>query len=136
PPPLTGLPRGGPHPGRVHGPRIGHSEGGVGLTQARAGGSLAAERTTMAWTRTSFAFLVNGGLLTLKDTHGVRDGYAALGIGLAGGTALCTYIIAVRRQRTLQQRPIPTDASPRREVYLVGFAALLLIVMTTVTQLI
>ena len=34
----------------------------------RANG-LPAERTTLAWTRTSFAFLANGALLTLKDLH-------------------------------------------------------------------
>lgn len=30
---------------------------------------LQAERTTLAWTRTAFALLVNGVLLTLKDTQ-------------------------------------------------------------------
>jgi uncharacterized membrane protein YidH (DUF202 family) len=109
------------------------------LTQSTAGGppasSLPAERTVLAWTRTSFAFLANGALLTIKDIHGAK-GVAALTLaGLAGVAALCTYVIAVQRQRTLQQRPIPTRITPRRQVYIVGITALLLIVMTMVAQL-
>jgi hypothetical protein len=44
-------------------------------------------------------------------------------------------VIAVQRQRTLQRRPIPTRITPRRQVYVVGIAALLLIVLTMVAQL-
>jgi uncharacterized membrane protein YidH (DUF202 family) len=108
------------------------------LTQPQAdplAGTLAAERTILAWTRTSFAFLVNGALLSLKELHGVTATTALILTGLAGVSALGTYAIAVRRQRTLQQRPIPADITPRRQVYLVGIATLLLIVMTAIVQL-
>jgi uncharacterized membrane protein YidH (DUF202 family) len=109
------------------------------LTQSAAGGppanSLPAERTVLAWTRTSFAFLANGALLTIKDIHGAKGVAALILAGLAGVAALCTYVIAVQRQRTLQRRPIPTRITPRRQVYIVGIAALLLIVMTMVAQL-
>jgi uncharacterized membrane protein YidH (DUF202 family) len=108
------------------------------LTQPTAGrpaNSLPAERTVLAWTRTSFAFLANGALLTLKDIHGAKGLAALIPAGLAGVAALCTYAIAVQRQRTLQQRPLPTRITPRRQVYIVGTAALLLIVMTMVAQL-
>jgi uncharacterized membrane protein YidH (DUF202 family) len=109
------------------------------LTQSAAGGppanSLPAERTVLAWTRTSFAFLANGALLTIKDIHGAKGVAALILAGLAGVAALCTYLIAVQRQRTLQRRPIPTRITPRRQVYIVGIAALLLIVMTMVAQL-
>jgi uncharacterized membrane protein YidH (DUF202 family) len=109
------------------------------LTQSAAGGppanSLPAERTVLAWTRTSFAFLANGALLTIKDIHGAKGVAALILAGLAGVAALCTYVIAVQRQRTLQRRPIPTRITPRRQVYVVGIAALLLIVMTMVAQL-
>jgi uncharacterized membrane protein YidH (DUF202 family) len=98
--------------------------------------TLPAERTVLAWTRTSFAFLVNGALLTLKDLRGVPGTLALVLAGLAGAAALGTYTIAIGRQRTLQRRPIPADISPRRQVYLVGVAALLLIVMTAGAQLI
>jgi uncharacterized membrane protein YidH (DUF202 family) len=95
---------------------------------------LQAERTALAWTRTSFAFLANGALLTLKDLHG-SDGLAGLiPAGLAAAVALCTYLIAVQRQRRLVHRPLPTPITPRRAVYLVGTAVLLLIVVTAVVQ--
>lgn len=95
---------------------------------------LQAERTTLAWTRTSFAFLANGALLTLKDLHG-SDGMAALiPAGLAAVVALITYLIALQRQRALGHRPLPTRITARRLVYLVGAGVLLLVVMTVVAQ--
>ena len=48
-----------------------------------------AERTTLAWTRTSFAFLVNGVLLALKDIHGAGHRLGALlpaGVACVGVT--------------------------------------------------
>ena len=108
------------------------------MTQPRAqplASTLPAERTILAWTRTSFAFLVNGALLSLKELRGVTATTALILTGLAGVSALGTYAVAVRRQRTLQQRPIPADITPRRQVYLVGIATLLLIVLTAIVQL-
>jgi uncharacterized membrane protein YidH (DUF202 family) len=95
-----------------------------------------AERTTLAWTRTSFAFLVNGALLAIKDVHGAgqRSG-ALLPAGLACAVALLTYAIALRRQKTLGQHPLPTDINPRRQVHIIGIAALLLILTTAITEL-
>lgn len=100
----------------------------------RANG-LQAERTTLAWTRTSFALLANGALLTLKDLHSYTGPVGVVPAGLAAAVALCTYLIAVQRQRTLGHRPLPARITPRREVYLVGIAALLLAVMTAIAQL-
>jgi uncharacterized membrane protein YidH (DUF202 family) len=110
------------------------------LTQSTTGGpppnTLPAERTVLAWTRTSFAFLANGALLTVKDLHGARGLAALILAGLAGLAALCTYLIGLQRQRTLQRRPIPTHITPRRQVHIVAMATLLLIVMTMVAQLV
>ena len=78
---------------------------------------LQAERTRLAWTRTSFAFLANGGLLTLKDLHSHHGPTAALILAaLAIAAALVTYLIAVQRQRTLALRPLPTRITARRDV--------------------
>jgi uncharacterized membrane protein YidH (DUF202 family) len=98
------------------------------------GNGLQAERTTLAWTRTSFAFLANGALLTLKDLHGSNALVALFPAGLAAAVALCTYLIAMQRQRTLGHRPLPTRITPRRPVYLVGTAVLLLILVTAVAE--
>ena len=98
--------------------------------------TLPAERTTLAWTRMSFAFLGNGALLALKDLRGAAGPAALIPCVLAVTVATGTYLIALRRQRTLRQNPLPTRISPRRQVYTVGIAVLLLIVVTAVTQLI
>lgn len=96
----------------------------------------AADRTTLAWTRTSFAFLGNGALLMVKELHGAVGPTAFIPALLAGAVALATYVIALQRQRMLQRRPIPTRITPRRQVYVVGTAALVLIAVTSVAQLI
>ncbi|EAY60487.1 hypothetical protein TBCG_02219 [Mycobacterium tuberculosis C] len=75
---------------------------------------LQAERTTLAWTRTAFALLVNGVLLTLKDTQGADGPAGLIPAGLAGAAASCCYVIALQRQRALSHRPLPgTNHSPR-----------------------
>ncbi|MCV7443412.1 DUF202 domain-containing protein [Mycobacterium paraense] len=93
------------------------------------------DRTTLAWTRTSFAFLGNGALLMIKNLHGPVGPLQLLPAYLAAAVALGTYLIALRRQRTLQQRPLPADINPRRPVHVIGTAVLALIVVTTVAQL-
>ena len=95
---------------------------------------LQAERTTLAWTRTSFAFLGNGAVLMLKDLHGYHGLAGLTAAGLAAAVALCTYLLALQRQRTLRRRPLPIRITARRPVYLVGVAVLLLIVMSAVAQ--
>ena len=95
-----------------------------------------AERTSLAWTRTSFAFLANGALLSIKNLHGPVGPKAFIPALLAAGVALATYVIALRRQRTLEQDPLPARLTPRRQVYFIGTAVLLLTVVTTVGQLV
>jgi uncharacterized membrane protein YidH (DUF202 family) len=96
------------------GPRLRHDDG------------LQAERTALAWTRTSFAVLANGALLTLKDFHSYSGPLRFLGAGLAVTFALSTYLISTRRQRTLGSRPLPNRITPRREVHLIGVSVLAL----------
>jgi uncharacterized membrane protein YidH (DUF202 family) len=97
--------------------------------------TLPAERTALAWTRTSFAFLANGALLMIKNLHGHTGPTAFIPALLAAAVALGTYAIALRRQRTLQQHPIPARITPRRQVHAIGVAVLVLIVVTTIVQL-
>ena len=82
PPPHTGLPSSGSHRGRGHRARVGHRQGGHGLSPSRVAGprperGLQPERTMLAWTRTSFALLANGALLTIKNLHGAARAAAA-----------------------------------------------------------
>ncbi len=95
-----------------------------------------ADRTSLSWTRTSFAFLANGALLMVRNLHGSVGPEAFIPAALAGAVALSTYVIAVRRQRTLRREPPPAMLAPRRQVYFIGTAVLVLILVTTVAQLI
>jgi uncharacterized membrane protein YidH (DUF202 family) len=91
---------------------------------------LQAERTALAWTRTSFGVLANGALLMLRNLHGYHGWLGLLAVGLAVTFALLTYLIGIRRQRTLGRRPLPQRITPRREVHLVGISVLVLIVIS------
>jgi uncharacterized membrane protein YidH (DUF202 family) len=105
-------------------------------TGARPVNTLTAERTVLAWTRTSFAFLANGALLAVKNLHGSEIPARLIPALLAAVVALGAYAIAVHRQRVLQQHPIPKRLTPRPQVYTVGIGALVLIVVTALAQLI
>jgi len=97
--------------------------------------TLAAERTVLAWTRTSFAFLVNGALLSIKDFHRHHGPAGFIPAALAVAVALGTYVIAIQRQRILQRQPIPKEITPRRSVYIIGISSIVLIAATTIAQL-
>jgi uncharacterized membrane protein YidH (DUF202 family) len=95
-----------------------------------------ADRTALAWTRTSFAFLANGALLMIRNLHGPVGPLQLIPALLAAVVALGTYLIALHRQNTLQQDPMPARITPRRSVHVIGTAVLVLIVVTTVAQLV
>lgn len=96
-------------------------------------GGLQAERTSLAWTRTSLALLANGVLLLLRDLRNLpgRLGLAAVAFAVLVATA--TYIIGRRRQGVLTKRPLPQPLTPRREVYLLGFSVVVLIGVSILT---
>jgi hypothetical protein len=73
------------------------------------------------------AVLANGLLLSLKDTHSAMHIAAA---GAAALLAIATYLVGVRRQRILAQRPLPDRVSPWREVYLTGAAVIALVLIS------
>lgn len=97
---------------------------------------LPAERTTLAWTRTSFAFLVNGALLAFKVLSSPVALVELIPAAVAALLALWTSVIGVRRQRVLQRRPLPSSITPRRHVYWLGAATLLLVLTIFTAQLI
>jgi uncharacterized membrane protein YidH (DUF202 family) len=91
---------------------------------------LQAERTSLAWSRTSLAVLVNGMLLILKHPGQDDGSLRAVAAGLAGIIAVAVYLVGLRRQRTLARRPLPERVTARVEVQLIGVAVLVLIVAT------
>jgi uncharacterized membrane protein YidH (DUF202 family) len=94
---------------------------------------LQAERTALAWTRTSLAILANGVLLLVKGFPMSYGPVRLVLAGLAAAIALSAYLIGVRRQRVLCLRPLPQRITPRREVQLVGVLVLVLILVIALT---
>jgi len=97
---------------------------------------LQAQRTSLAWTRTSFAVLANGAILMLHDIPHHRAGFGLAAGGIAMAVALLTYRIGVRRQRVLARHPLPQRLTPHTEVMVVTMAVLTLIVVSVTAVLI
>lgn len=91
---------------------------------------LQAERTALAWSRTSFGVLGNGALLLLRELHHYSGPLRLAPAALAVVVALITYFIGRRRQRLLCIRPIPSRLVARREIHLIGIAVIALIIVT------
>jgi uncharacterized membrane protein YidH (DUF202 family) len=94
---------------------------------------LQAERTALAWTRTSFAVLANGALLMVRHLHSNPGPLKTAAAALAVVLALSTYLIGVRRQRTLSRRPLPRQIVPRHEVHLLAASVLVLILVSALS---
>jgi uncharacterized membrane protein YidH (DUF202 family) len=92
--------------------------------------ALQAERTSLAWTRTSLAFLANGVLLLLKYVRTDAPPASLVAAGFATVITLWIYFIGRRRQKKLTGQPLPDRISPRREVFALAAAVLLLIVVS------
>ncbi|MGB3484080.1 MAG: DUF202 domain-containing protein [Mycobacterium sp.] len=88
------------------------------------------QRTSLAWTRTSLAVLVNGALLMAHDIADHRAGFGLAAGVIAVLVAVLTYLIGLHRQRILAREPLPQRITPQTEVYLVTGAVLVLIVVS------
>ena len=97
---------------------------------------LQAERTSLAWTRTSLAILANGALLMLHDIAHHRAGFGLAAAGIAVFVAVLTFLLGVRRQRTLARRPLPERLTPHAEVAVTTVAVLILITVSVVAVVI
>ena len=97
---------------------------------------LQAERTSLAWTRTSLAILANGAVLMLHDIAHHRAGFGLAAAGIAVAVAVLTFIIGVRRQRVLARDPLPDRLTPHTEVVVTTVAVLILITVSVVAVVI
>jgi uncharacterized membrane protein YidH (DUF202 family) len=95
---------------------------------------LQAQRTSLAWTRTSFAVLANGALLMVRDIRHHSAGLGLASASIAVVIAAVTFLIGVRRQRTLAEDSLPQSIAPHREVYLLTALVLVLIAVSVGSQ--
>jgi Flp pilus assembly protein TadB len=104
----------------------------IGAGQRKqAGDGLQPERTALSWSRTSFGALEYGALLMVREVHHYSGPLQLVPAGLAVAVALLTYLVGVRRQRLLRNRPLPSRVTGRMEIQLVGGSIVLLILATT-----
>ncbi len=106
--------------------------GGAGDAPSRAS---QAERTSLAWTRTSLGFLANGVLLLLKYLRTDVPPISLVAAGFAAVVTLSVYLIGRRRQLLLSRDPLPSRISPRREVYALAGSGGVLILMSMLSLL-
>lgn len=94
---------------------------------------LQAQRTSLSWTRTSFAVLGNGALLMLHDIGDHRAGFGLIAAAVAVVIALMVYLVGVRRQRMLARHPLPKRIRPTLEIHVVTAAVLILIAVSVLS---
>ncbi|WP_408065999.1 DUF202 domain-containing protein [[Mycobacterium] vasticus] len=96
---------------------------------------LQAERTALAWTRTSLAVVANGVLLVIREFSYCSAAVRLETTILAAGCALSVHLVASRRRRILSLRPRSQWLSPRSQVHVAGTMVLALIVIAALTPI-
>jgi uncharacterized membrane protein YidH (DUF202 family) len=91
------------------------------------------ERTSLAWTRTSFAVLGNGALLLVREFDHFPGALRLVPASLALVVALFIAGVGRWRQRLLHRRPLPAVVTAGWEIRAVGYTVLALIAVTAVT---
>ena len=102
------------------------------VVRKSADDGLQAERTSLAWSRTSFAVLGNGALLLVREFDHFPGALRLVPAALAVVVALFIAGVGRWRQRLLH-RPLPPVVTARWEISAVGISILGLIAVTAVT---
>ena len=94
---------------------------------------LQAERTGLAWSRTSLGIAANAALLAVREIGHITLPVALVPAVLALLIALATAIYGRRRTNRLRHSPLPDPLAPHLAVPLLGTAVLALAVLTGLT---
>lgn len=96
---------------------------------------LQAERTDLAWVRTSLSFLVNGGLLVMRQ-HTIGAGWlTGLAVALAAILLILSVYMARRRRHVLEQSTRPARLADPVGMFMLAAGTALLGVVVVVELL-
>ncbi|WP_433559162.1 DUF202 domain-containing protein [Pseudonocardia xinjiangensis] len=91
---------------------------------------LQAERTELAWSRTTLGVLANGLLLSVRVFTDAGPGAAAAPIALAVVIAVATVVVGRVRANALRRSPLPVHLAPTRAVPIIGWSVVALATLT------
>jgi uncharacterized membrane protein YidH (DUF202 family) len=91
---------------------------------------LQAERTGLAWSRTSLGFVGNAALLAVRELSHAEVTLALVPACLALGIAIATALYGRHRTRVLRHGPLPDPLAARRAITLLGWSVVLLAVLS------
>lgn len=92
---------------------------------------LQAERTSLAWARTTFTLLAVAGLSAVRGCQAFTGPVGWLVAGVAVSIALVSWLISTRRQHHLRRCAANAESSVRREAHIVAGATLALSIVST-----
>lgn len=97
---------------------------------------LQAERTGLAWSRTSLGVAGNAALLAIRELQHAALTLALIPATLALVIAVATAIYGRRRTRALRHSPLPVPLAPRLAVPLLGWSVAVLAVLSGVALIV
>ena len=103
---------------------------GAGTSPSDAG--LQAERTGLAWSRTSLGVAANAALLAVREIGHSSSALAYAPASLALVIAIATAVYGRQRTARLRHAPLPSPLAARRAVPLLGWSVVLLAALSGV----
>ncbi len=91
---------------------------------------LQAERTGLAWSRTSLAVAANAALLAIRELEHAGPSLALVPALMALLVSVATAAYGVHRTRVLRHAPLPRPLAPRRAILLLGWSVVALAVVS------